>query len=438
MLVEFSVANFRSFKDMQTLSMVAAPVTSKKEYKSIDSENTIVVSDKLKLLRSKAIYGANASGKSNLVRAIFAMVMIVRRSVKDEKVIDNFIEPFALSTETEQVPTFFQLIFIHSDIQYRYGFEIQHNSIASEWLFGVPKRTEVPYFVREGMGVTVNERVFREAKKFENLSQKGDNEIFRLNSLFLTSVAALGGKFANIISKYIKEIGILSGLFAPEIKDLIKEIISDSQNETEKKRILDFLQDADIGIEDFGLLEKNEEELSRELPDELRDLFKAGKFAFPASFYSKRSKYNANHEKINDVKGDFDEWESEGTKKLFYLSPLLIDAFDKGEILFIDEFDARLHPRLTRKIVSLFNSSNINKNNAQLIFVTHDTGLLKAELFRRDQICFVEKDRFGASSLRTLIEFKGVRNDASFEKEYLEGKYGAVPFLGDFGTTFQN
>ncbi|AEI49268.1 AAA family ATPase [Runella slithyformis] len=438
MLVEFSVANFRSFKDMQTLSMVAAPITSKKEFKLVDSENTIIVSDKLKLLRSKAIYGANASGKSNLVKAIFAMVMIVRRSVKDEQVLSKVIEPFALSTETEELPTFFQLVFIYNNTQYRYGFEIQKGSIVSEWLLGVPKRVEIPYFVREGMEVTVNERVFREAKKFENLSQKGDNEIFRLNSLFLTSVAALGGKFANEVSNYIKSISVLSGLFAPEIKDLIKEIISDSQNETDKKRILDFLKDADVGIEDFGLLEKNEEELSRDLPDELLDLFKAGKFSFPASFYSKRSKYDVNHKKSNDVRGDFDDWESEGTKKLFYLSPLLIDTFDKGEILFIDEFDARLHPRLTRKIVSLFNSTNVNKNNAQLIFVTHDTGLLKAELFRRDQICFVEKDRFGASSLRTLIEFKGVRNDSSFEKDYLEGKYGAVPFLGDFGTAFQN
>lgn len=438
MLLEFCVANFRSFKEMQTLSLVAAPITSKRGYKYVDTENVISVSDKLKLLKSKAIYGANASGKSNLVKAIFAMVMIVKRSVADEDILKKLVEPFQLSIETENEPTFFQLVFSHKGTQYRYGFEVSNHSVVSEWLFGIPKRVEVPFFLREGMDVDVNERVFKEAKKFEKLSIKGDNEIFRPNSLFLTSVAALGGKISEDIAGFIKGIGILSGLFAPEIKDLIKEIVSDSQNEKDKKKILDFLSSADTGIEDFGLLEKNEDDLSNDLPEELRSLFKTGKFSFPASFYSKRSKYDKEDNKIGEVREDFDDWESEGTKKIFYLSPLLMNTLDEGKVLFIDEFDARLHPRLTRKIVALFNSSISNKNNAQLIFVTHDTGLLKAELLRRDQICFVDKNRFGASKLTTLVEFKGVRNDASFEKEYLEGQYGAVPFLGDFESIFQN
>ena len=195
------------------------------------------------------------------------------------------------------------------------------------------------------MDVDVNERVFKEAKKFEKLSIKGDNEIFRPNSLFLTSVAALGGKISEDIAGFIKGIGILSGLFAPEIKDLIKEIVSDSQNEKDKKRILDFLSSADTGIEDFGLLEKNEDDLSNDLPEELRSLFKTGKFSFPASFYSKRSKYDNEDNEIGEVREDFDDWESEGTKKIFYLSPLLMNTLDQGKVLFIDEFDARLHPR---------------------------------------------------------------------------------------------
>ena len=438
MLIEFSVANFRSFKDLQTLSMSAASITSKKEYRIVDEENVAIVSEKNKLLKSKAIYGANASGKSNIVKAILAFIAIVSRSVKDENILIKAVEPFGLSIETDPLPTYFQLIFIHNDVQYRYGFEIRQGLIISEWLFGVPKRVEVRYFTREDMKVEVNERVFREAKKFENLTQRGDSEIFRSNSLFLTSVAALGGSFANGIAKFVSQIGILSGLFDSNIRNLIKEIVSDSKDETEKKRILDFLKDADVGIEDFGVLEQTDEELSDKLPDELRDLFKSGKFIFPASFYSKRNKYDEKQVKIADVTSNFDNWESEGTKKLFYLSPLLMGTLDEGRILVIDEFDARLHPRLTRKIVSLFNSTITNPYNAQLIFVTHDTGLLKADLLRRDQICFVEKDRFGVSSLKTLVEFKGVRNDASFEKDYLEGKYGAVPFLGDFRTVFEN
>ena len=122
--------------------------------------------------------------------------------------------------------------------------------------------------------------------------------------------------------------------------------------------------------------------------------------------------------------------ESEGTQKLFELSPYIYDAIREQEVIVVDEFDARFHPLLTRKIVELFNSTE--NQGAQLIFTTHDTNLLSSNLLRRDQIEFVEKDRFGASHLYSLVEFKGIRKTASFEKDYIQGKYGAIPFLGDF------
>jgi AAA15 family ATPase/GTPase len=122
--------------------------------------------------------------------------------------------------------------------------------------------------------------------------------------------------------------------------------------------------------------------------------------------------------------------ESEGTQKMFGISPAILNSLEQGKVLIIDEFDARLHPLLSRKIVELYNSTS-NKN-AQLIFATHDTNLLTAHMLRRDQVCFVEKDKQGASHFYSLADFKGVRNDASFEKDYIAGKYGAIPFLGDF------
>ena len=122
--------------------------------------------------------------------------------------------------------------------------------------------------------------------------------------------------------------------------------------------------------------------------------------------------------------------ESEGTQKLFELSPYIYDAIREQEVIVVDEFDARFHLLLTRKIVELFNSTE--NQGAQLIFTTHDTNLLSSNLLRRDQIEFVEKDRFGASHLYSLVEFKGIRKTASFEKDYIQGKYGAIPFLGDF------
>jgi uncharacterized protein len=124
--------------------------------------------------------------------------------------------------------------------------------------------------------------------------------------------------------------------------------------------------------------------------------------------------------------------ESEGTKKMFELSPFIYRSIKEGTPLFIDEFDSRFHPLLTKKIVEIYNA--VENKKAQLIFTTHDTNLLSSDILRRDQIDFVEKDKYGASHLHTLVEIKGVRNDASFEKDYIQGKYGAIPFLGDFTT----
>jgi AAA15 family ATPase/GTPase len=131
--------------------------------------------------------------------------------------------------------------------------------------------------------------------------------------------------------------------------------------------------------------------------------------------------------------------EAEGTKKIFGLSPYILAALEFGGTLIIDEFDAKMHPHLTRKIVELFHSPSTNLNNAQLVFITHDSNLLDPHLLRRDQICFVQKDKNGATELYSLVEFKGVRNDASFEKDYLQGKYRAVPTnLNQLEALFEN
>jgi hypothetical protein len=122
--------------------------------------------------------------------------------------------------------------------------------------------------------------------------------------------------------------------------------------------------------------------------------------------------------------------ESEGTKKMFEIGPALFQALEEGRVIVMDEFDARLHPLLSRTIVELFNAAE--NTSAQFIFATHDTNLLSSQLLRRDQICFVEKDKHGASHFYSLADFKGVRNDASYEKDYIAGRYGAIPFLGDF------
>ncbi len=437
MIIEFSVSNFRSFKTLQTLSLQAANIVSKTSDKEVDENNVITVSPKLKLLKSKAIYGANASGKSNLIKAMVAFVTVVHSSVKDEEVLSKMVKKHELSTTTANEPTFFQLIFTAKDIEnneiiYRYGFEIKDNEVFTEWLLGTPKRVEVPFFVREGMNITVNERVFKGAKKFENLSQKGDNEIFTNHSLFLTAVSAMGVKIAKNLLQSILKINIIPRLEDLRFVKLIGE--NQEQNKLEMQEILQYLKVADLALEDI-IAEETEQEEDK-LPDEIQAFIQQGNYKTAAKFLSKRNIYDENNKKNSEVVGNFEEWESEGTKKYFHLMPMIKAALLLGNTLFIDEFDARLHPLLTKKIIQLFNSNRTNPNNAQLIFVTHDASLLKANLLRRDQICFVEKDKFGSSTLKTLVEFKGTRNDASYEKEYLQGSYGAVPFLNNFESEF--
>jgi AAA15 family ATPase/GTPase len=435
MFIQFSVANFRSFKTLQTLSLQAANIVSKQA--KLDENNIFPLSPKLKLLTSKAIYGANASGKSNIVKAILAFVTIISSSVKDEDVLKSIVKKYELSTTTTNEPTFFQLIFTAKDsenkeIVYRYGFEVKDNEILTEWLFGTPKRVEVPFFVREGMSVTVNERVFKGAKKFENISKDLDNEIFRNNSLFLTAVSVMGVKDAKKILQNVLKIHIIPRLEDWHFVKIINE--SPEQNKIEMENLLQLLRVADLGIEDIIAEETGSKEA--EFPDEVQAFIQQENYRTADKFFSKRVVYDENNTKKTEIFSDFEEWESEGTQKYFRLIAVISASLNSGNTLIIDEFDARLHPLLTKKIIQLFNSKTTNPNHAQLIFVTHDTSLMKPSFLRRDQICFVEKDKFGSSTLKTLIEFKGTRNDMSYEKEYLQGAYGAVPFLNNFESEF--
>lgn len=429
MIEEFSFGNFRSFKDIQTLNMTGAKIKSHNP--KLDIDNLINVSDKLSLLKSKAIYGANASGKSNIAKAMVIFLRTLSASFRDEGVLD-IIEPFLLSSETEKEPTFFQLIFRFENVRYRYGFEADEDEIKSEWLYATFNLREQTLFIREKQKIIeISKTHYNEGAKiidfFETYTEEGNkNEVFRPNSLFLSSVAALGyGKLSKNIIALTTSFSVIDGLGHKDLYQIAGNSLDDP---TIKKFIINFLKYADIGIENLFNIEippntrpKNPEHqvvLNTE-DDNIRSVV-----------VSKRNKYNGSLKKVGFGTFNFDLQESEGSNKMFELSPLIYKSITNGTPLIIDEFDARFHPLITKKIVELFNSP-INKN-AQLIFVTHDTNLLSADLLRRDQIDFVEKDKYGASHLYTLVKFKGIRNNASFEKDYIQGKYGAIPFLGNF------
>jgi AAA15 family ATPase/GTPase len=194
------------------------------------------------------------------------------------------------------------------------------------------------------------------------------------------------------------------------------------------------LKIADVGLNSLDVIEPITENMVKEPAAQY--FSKSDKGSNLGAVISNHDKFNAEKEKIGEANLQFLSSQSEGTLKMFEISSFLIQAIENGETLVIDEFDARLHPLISKKIVELFNSQG--NSSAQLIFVTHDTNLLSADLLRRDQIDFVEKDKYGESHLYSLVQFKGIRNTASFEKDYIKGKYGAIPFLGDFNQLFKN
>ncbi len=431
MLIEnFSFGNFRSFKDIQSLNMNAADIVSENE--EVDKNNVIHSNSFDSLLKSKAIYGANASGKSNIVKAFFVFVAIVKNSVKNDRIL-LLSENFKLSTLSKDEPTFFQLIFIINNKSYRYGFEIMKQEVISEWLFVIEKGEETTSFIREKQEIIALDKInFEEGYKLLNVLGEGqENQVYRNNALFLSTLVALGfGKISKLLVETISSFIIVEGVAEEDAFYRAKNLLKDK---TIKEYTTELLKNADIGLQNLSLIKIKPIDQLNGLTNENLD---SNFISFVEEnegrelVLSSRKLYDQNDKVVETINFNFETSESEGTKKIFELSPLIYLSIKKGIPLIINEFDARFHPLLTKKIVELFNSTE--NNAAQLIFVTHDTNLLSNQLLRTDQIDFVEKDKFGASHLYTLVELEGVTGSDSFESDYIRGKYGAIPFLGDF------
>ena len=429
MFIEFTFGNFRSFRDTTTLSMVAAKLKSK--YANLDSDNVFETAGGLKLLRSKAIYGANASGKSNVAKAISRFLHILNRNISDDKIVSWVWEDrFKLvSKNSIAEPILFQYSFLFKGREFRYGFEILNGRIKSEWLFTRQKNQDIHLFIKEGLEFhEFNENLFKEAIPYMQNASKGKGQLYRPDSLFLLAVAVNGGNFAQSLLDAIVSHLIVNGLNDEELHaDVVKRM---KNSPSCKKDLVQLLSNADISITDIITKEIDNatfQEALKLIPSELVNLEDENIISHLTTIESVREIKDKAGEVVGKITAEFKEWESAGTQKFFYVGALILTALKEGRPFMIDEFDARLHPRLSQKMVDLFNNSETNPHGAQLIFITHDVGLLKPYKLRRDQIAFVDKDKDGSSTLTTLAEFKGVRNDASYDKEYMQGAYGGVP-----------
>ena len=415
MLIEFSTKNFLSFKNLTSLSMVAA-----KPFKEYQDSHIIETKCNLNLLKSTIIYGSNASGKSNLFKAMNFMKATVLNSFRDALMNNNErkfpLEKFALSTQTEKEPSFFEVSFIQNGIKYRYGFEIDYDRIVSEWLCHTTSK-EVFLFKRDLQDIEINKSAFKEGI--------GKDVDVRENVLFLSLLATLGKEISSEIVHWFHNVSIVNAIYDFGYNYTTNKLKTDKQFLNWVLRFVKFLEIANLSTieEDVNSIELKIS-MEKETSDAISTQKKQTKRDQLIVYHRK---YDENDILVDTVPFNFDTQESEGTKKLLYLLGPWYDTLQRGKILIIDELDCRLHSHLTSRLIDFFHYSN--QNSAQLICAAHDIFLLNREVFRRDQIWFVEKNQFGASDLYSLAEFKKVRNTSVYNKDYSDGKYGAIPYF---------
>ena len=416
MLIEFSVANFRSIRERQTFSLVKA----KGDELIKSNAFTAHAATDYQLLRSAAIYGPNAGGKSNFLIAMKTMQRIVLESAANYQRGDKLkVTPFRLSEATIEEPSEFEITFIVDQVRYQYGFTATAERICEEWLLAYPKGR-----VQRWLGREWNKK----NKHYDWLlgnSLAGERQLWqkstRDNALFLSTAVQLNSAQLQPVYDWFKTALRMTGSrgWNPEFSVLLCE-------KNEKTQVMAFLHAADLHIDDIVIEKKpfDIEELPNDMPVHLKEMI--------ASDLKDKKVIDIKTVHKNDegspVIFDFED-ESDGTQKLFAFAGPWIDSLNKGHVLFIDELHDNLHPKLVQFLVQLFHSSETNPKNAQLVFTTHETSILNQEIFRRDQIWFCEKNQQQATVIYPLTDFSPRKGRENLELSYLSGRYGALPYI---------
>jgi predicted ATPase len=421
MLIEFRVENHRSICEEQALTMNAGRVGAPD-----DPRPRAIIGRKKRLLPVAALYGANASGKSNLLAAFDFMREAVVHSHRFWPPDGGIPRaPFAWGSKTSK-PSLFEVTFLQEGTRYRYGFVADDERFLEEWLYAWPTGRKQSWFEREGEDFRFGENLRGENRMVE--------QVTRPNALFLSAAAQhrheqLAGVYRWFQAIRIANLGRLRQGRLPDffverwlqqpfdgesslgqLSPFGDEILAGDRLES----VRDLLRAADVGILDIKLVTREDDSSPRLGPRQ-------------------RFRMMVRHQSsAEDAWLPFHE-ESHGTQALFRMAPYLLDALQHGSLLIIDELEASLHPLLALQVVRQFNDPRANPHNAQLVFTTHDTNLLGTELgepaLRRDQIWLTEKDKEGATCLYPLTDYKP-RSGENLERGYLQGRYGAIPFLG--------
>jgi uncharacterized protein len=419
MLIEFRVQNFRSFKERQTLSMVGASISEHLQTNTFDSR----LKGFDRLLRTAVVYGSNAAGKTNLMRAMQAMQAFVISSASTTGMAYLY-RPFRLSKTTREAPSEFEITFVQDGVRYEYGFSMGPKQIEREWLVEhVQSRSRT-------RGRLLFDRVWdKRAKKYNwnfSPSFKGERSTWsnstRAEALFLSTATQLNSaQLRPIFDWFQKKLVVIAGQTT-----LNQSLSLQVWNEPDgKQRLLPFLKEADLGIIDMHI-EKKPLPASGGLVVQGQAMLHQQRAGQPPDLLQVILSHASDDPK-KPVGFDFED-ESSGTQILFKTAGAWLNVIKNGEIMLFDEIDTNMHPKLLMFLINKFHSNSTNPYNAQLICSTHNTSLLDREIFRRDQFWFVEKDKIGASKLYPLTDFSP-RNDEVIERWYMRGRYGALPIL---------
>ena len=418
MLVQFRFNNYKCFKNETVFNVVAS------NYYREKMENLIQV-PQYALLRTAAVYGANASGKTKLFQAFNFMREVVLTSA--DKQSDNWQKsyaPFLLDTYSADQPSVFEVVFLMDDLQYRYGFELNGERIIAEWLFRKRSKEIKVLEFDGGPSVYYNEKYIN-PKIMKNLE---DAKMFRSNSLIISSLSLWNDALSLNILNWFRRNNIISA----SLNTMAPRILNALELPKMKAKMIEFLRSADLGIFDVTPNEISIDELPNEIKRMLPEDAVNGPIVSGISISHK--KYNEQHIPAGYAKLSLEKDESYGTYRFLSLAGPIINALETGSILWIDEIDNGLHYDLVRALVALFQDEKINIRNAQLIINTHNISLIdEADLFRRDQIFIVKKDRYGEATLIPISDFS-IRETAKVGKLYREGRFGGVPYLEKLGT----
>jgi AAA15 family ATPase/GTPase len=408
MLLEFTVENYRSFLDKKSITLQAQKLSE-------GAQENVTQQMSYNILKTLAVYGANSSGKTNLLNAMLEMKSCVLHSVKLNPQEKLAYKPFLL-LERNNNPTMFEISFLKNGFCYRYGFSYNQDSIVDEWLFRKTtiRSKEQTLFIRNKEGIAFDDSKFYEGIGLE--SKINDNR------LFLSLCAQLGGEISQqVISWFTSDFNIVSGLKNQEYRDFSK--MQFHQEKETSKKALDFFKTLQLG---FSEIATHEEEISfsNDIPKELQPLLRGIEGKKVIEIESVHNLYTSKGAVCSTIHFPFDEMESSGTRKLFDLSGPIFDTLEMGSVLVIDELDAKMHPLISQHIIRLFNNPKTNPKNAQLIFSTHDTHLLSTKMLRRDQIWFTEKSDSEQTDLYCLTDIvlpdgTKPRYDANYEKNYI-------------------